>query len=122
MQNPNLTPEQQAVLFNKATEAPFTGKFLNVHTDGTYVCANCGAKLFNSANKFDSDCGWPSFDESVAGAINYTLDESHGMIRTEVTCANCGGHLGHIFDDGPRETTGKRYCINSLALDFTPTT
>ena len=120
MQNPNLTPEQRDVLFNKATEAPFTGKFLNVHQNGTYMCANCGATLFTSTHKYSSDCGWPSFDDSADGAINYTVDESHGMVRTEVTCATCGGHLGHLFNDGPRETTGKRYCINSLALDFTP--
>ena len=120
MQNPNLTPEQRNVLFNKATEAPFTGKFLNVRQNGTYVCANCGATLFKSDNKYDSHCGWPSFDDSVAHAINYTADESHGMVRTEVTCATCGGHLGHVFNDGPKRTTGKRYCINSLALDFTP--
>lgn len=118
MQNPNLSKQQQDVLFNKATELPYTGKFLNTKQDGTYVCANCGARLFSSNNKYDSHCGWPSFDESLAGAITYTIDESHGMVRTEVTCATCGGHLGHVFDDGPRETTGKRYCINSLSLDF----
>lgn len=120
MQNSRLTKQQRDVLFNEATEAPFSGRFLDVKTDGTYICANCGAKLFNSANKYDAHCGWPSFDESLAGAINYTQDTTHGMVRSEVTCAACGGHLGHLFDDGPQQTTGKRYCINSLSLDFAP--
>ena len=117
-QNPHLTKEQKAVLFNKATEAPFTGKFLHVTDAGDYVCANCGAVLFASDAKYDSGCGWPSFDEALPGAVTYTADSSHGMERTEITCSNCGGHLGHVFDDGPRETTGKRYCVNSLSLDF----
>lgn len=120
MDNPNLTDEQRDVLFNKATEAPFSGKYLNEKADGTYVCANCGAKLFSSTTKFDSNCGWPSFDNTLVEAVNYIQDLSHGMTRTEVTCARCGGHLGHVFDDGPKQTTGKRFCINSLSLNFTP--
>jgi peptide-methionine (R)-S-oxide reductase len=117
-QNPHLSKEQKAVLFDKATEAPFTGKLLHVTEAGDYVCANCGAVLFASDAKYDSDCGWPSFDNALPDAVAYTPDNSHGMVRTEITCSNCGGHLGHVFDDGPRETTGKRYCVNSLSLDF----
>lgn len=118
-QNPHLTDEQKAVLFNKATEAPFTGKLLDVTDDGTYVCANCNTQLFDSNAKYDSGCGWPSFDKAIKGSVKYDIDTSHGMTRTEVTCATCGGHLGHAFPDGPVETTGDRYCINSLSLDFT---
>jgi len=117
-QNPNLSREQKAVLFNKATEQPFSGEYVRHHADGTYTCANCGAKLFESNRKFDSECGWPSFDQSIEGAVKYVDDNSHGMRRVEVVCANCGGHLGHIFPDGPRETTGQRFCINSLSLGF----
>lgn len=119
MKNENLTPEQQDVLFNKATEAPFTGALLNNKENGEYTCANCGAVLFESGRKYDSGCGWPSFDEAIAGAVTYTEDNSLGMNRTEITCSNCGGHLGHVFPDGPRETTGQRYCVNSLSLAFT---
>ncbi len=117
--NPHLTQEQEAVLFDKATEAPFTGKLLHVTDDGLFVCANCGAQLFDSSAKYDSGCGWPSFDRAITGAVAYHDDSSHGMVRTEVTCAKCSGHLGHVFPDGPSETTGDRYCINSLSLDFT---
>jgi len=120
MQNPYLSDEQKDVLFNKATEAPYTGKWLSYEEDGTYTCANCGAKLFDSTTKFEAHCGWPSFDKAVVAAVNYSNDTSYGMVRTEVTCANCGGHLGHVFPDGPVETTGQRYCINSLSLDFKP--
>ncbi len=116
--NPSLTPEQRAVLFDKATEAPFSGSLLTVTDDGEYHCANCHALLFDSSDKFESGCGWPSFDRAIKGSVTYTDDDSHGMQRTEVTCAKCGGHLGHVFPDGPSETTGQRYCINSLALDF----
>jgi len=116
--NPNLTAQQRAVLFDKATEAPFSGKYLNHNADGAYTCANCGAKLFESGRKFESHCGWPSFDQSIEGSVEYLEDFSHGMHRVEVVCANCGGNLGHVFPDGPRETTGQRYCINSLALGF----
>lgn len=116
--NPNLTNEQKAVLFDKATEAPFSGTFLHNKDEGVYVCANCNEPLFSSERKYDSDCGWPSFDDAIEGAVIETADTSHGMVRTEITCANCGGHLGHVFEDGPIETTGLRYCINSLSLDF----
>lgn len=119
MKNPDLTSEQQDVLFNKATEKPYSGELLNVTDEGEYTCANCGNKLFDSSAKYDAGCGWPSFDRAVKGSVDYHEDASHGMIRTEVTCANCGGHLGHVFPDGPTETTGTRYCINSLAMNFT---
>ena len=118
MKNKALTPEQQKVLFEGATEAPFSGELLYHKEKGEYTCANCGTVLFDSSRKYDSDCGWPSFDQAVDGAITYTEDTSHGMVRTEITCANCGGHLGHVFPDGPRETTGTRYCVNSLSLAF----
>lgn len=117
-QNPDLTDEQKAVLFERQTEAPFSGSLLHVTDDGTYVCANCGAKLFDSSAKYDSGCGWPSFDRAIPRSVKFDTDRSHGMVRTEVSCANCGGHLGHAFPDGPAETTGDRYCMNSLALDF----
>lgn len=116
--NQKLTSDQEAVLFDKATEAPFTGAFLYNKEDGIYVCANCGSALFTSDRKYDSHCGWPSFDHAIDGAVNEHIDTSHGMTRTEITCSNCGGHLGHVFDDGPIETTGLRYCINSLSLGF----
>lgn len=118
MKNEHLTPEQQNVLFEKATEAPFSGALLYNREQGDYVCANCGSLLFVSDRKYDSDCGWPSFDQAVKGAVHYSEDTSHGMIRTEITCARCGGHLGHVFPDGPKETTGQRYCVNSLSLGF----
>ncbi len=116
--NPELTDEQKAVLFDGATEAPFTGKLLHNKDDGMYTCANCGAALFESGTKFDSGSGWPSFDDAIVGSVVSREDESLGMIRTEITCANCGAHLGHVFPDGPAETTGMRYCVNSLSLDF----
>lgn len=120
MKNPNLSKDQLAVLFDGATEAPFTGALLGNKEEGEYTCANCGAVLFRSVNKYDSGSGWPSFDTAVPGAINTSVDSSHGMERVEITCANCGGHLGHLFNDGPRETTGERYCVNSLSLQFEP--
>jgi peptide-methionine (R)-S-oxide reductase len=114
-----LTPEQYEVLRRAGTERPFTGKYWNAHEDGTYRCAGCGAELFNSDTKFDSGSGWPSFTEpAVAEAVEVRRDLSHGMIRTEVVCRRCGGHLGHVFDDGPADKGGLRYCINSCSLDF----
>lgn len=118
MNNDHLTDGQKAVLHDKATEAPFTGRYLNNKEVGMYKCADCGTQLFSSETKFDSGSGWPSFDDALPGAIKEITDDSHGMIRTEAVCAKCGGHLGHIFEDGPKDTTGVRYCINSLSLDF----
>lgn len=113
-----LTPEQFHVLREKGTEAPFTGKLLYNDKQGTYVCAACGNELFSSNTKFEADCGWPSFYDAIPGSVHFTDDLSHGMARTEVTCANCGGHLGHVFPDAPDQPTGQRFCINSAALQF----
>ncbi len=118
-----LTPEQYQVLRKAGTERAFTGKYVDNHADGTYTCAGCGAELFDSETKFESGSGWPSFTEpKVAEAVDVKRDISHGMIRTEVTCKACGGHLGHVFDDGPRDKGGLRYCMNSCAMEFQPTT
>jgi peptide-methionine (R)-S-oxide reductase len=114
-----LTPEQYHVLREKATEAPFTGKLLNEHEGGDFVCAACGAVVFKSDTKFDSGSGWPSFyDPANTHAVKLIEDNGNGMHRMEVTCANCGSHLGHVFDDAPDQPTGMRFCINSAALDF----
>lgn len=113
-----LTPEQYHVLREKGTEAPFTGAYYNNHEDGMYHCAACDAVLFSSETKFDSGSGWPSFDRPEdTEHVELVEDTSHGMRRTEVLCKQCGGHLGHLFPDGPTET-GARYCINSAALNF----
>ena len=112
-----LTPEQYRVLREQATEAPFTGEYVHENADGTYACVACGNPLFSSDAKFDSGTGWPSFDIALPGAIETHSDTSQGMVRTEITCARCGSHLGHVFDDGPTDT-GKRYCINSVCLDL----
>lgn len=113
-----LSPEEFKVLREAGTERPFTGKY-NMHFDeGVYKCAACDARLFDSEAKFESHCGWPSFDKALSkNTIVEKLDKSHGMTRTEILCANCGSHLGHVFNDGPTET-GLRYCINSVSLDF----
>lgn len=113
-----LTPEEYAVLRQKGTEAPFSGKLLNEKRKGTYMCKVCGQPLFPSTAKFDSGTGWPSFDQALPGAVKLTEDDDHGMHRTEVTCSRCGSHLGHVFDDGPAATTGKRYCMNSVCLEL----
>jgi peptide-methionine (R)-S-oxide reductase len=114
-----LTPEQYRVLREKATEEAFTGKYHDHHEDGVYYCMACGQELFSSDAKFESGTGWPSFDKPMnLEHVELVNDDSHGMHRTEVVCKNCGSHLGHLFDDGPQETTGQRYCINSCSLDF----
>ncbi len=114
-----LTPEQYEVLRLKGTERPFTGKYTTTTENGMYKCAACGAELFKSDAKFDSHCGWPSFYEAIDnGKITEIKDTSHGMTRTEVVCTNCGGHLGHVFEDGP-QPTGLRYCINSISIELT---
>ena len=113
-----LSPEQFRILHQKETELSFTGEFVNKKAEGTYVCAGCGPPIFDSKTKYDSGSGWPSFYQPMEkDAIKEELDKSHGMIRTEVHCSNCGGHLGHLFNDGPSPTK-MRYCINSASLDF----
>lgn len=114
-----LTPEQYDICRLKGTERPFSGALYYNHATGVYQCVACGQALFSSEHKFESGSGWPSFDRPLAaGTVELQEDRSHFMRRTEVVCKNCGAHLGHVFDDGPRETTGQRYCINSVALHF----
>lgn len=118
-----MTPQQYRVLRQKATEAPFSGALLHNNRTGVYVCAGCGAKLFASDHKFDSGSGWPSFYDVAAGdVVRLQEDDSLGLRRVEVLCANCGGHLGHVFNDAPTQPTGMRFCINSCSLDFKPKT
>jgi peptide-methionine (R)-S-oxide reductase len=115
-----LSPEQYQVLRQKGTERPWSGEYVQNHDDGTYKCAACGAVLFTSSTKFESGSGWPSFTEpAVADAVELHEDRSNGMVRTEATCRRCGGHLGHVFDDGP-QPSGQRFCMNSLSLAFEP--
>jgi peptide-methionine (R)-S-oxide reductase len=114
-----LDPDRYQVLRCAATEPPFSGEYVDEKADGAYHCAACGAMLFDSTTKFDSGTGWPSFTEpKVAEAVEIREDRSWGMSRTEVVCRNCGGHLGHVFEDGPRDKGGLRYCMNSCSLDF----
>jgi len=114
----SLTPEQYKVMREHGTEHPFSGKYADCKTNGTYVCAGCGEELFSSTTKFDSGTGWPSYYQAINDtAVEETVDNSHGMSRVEVHCRNCGSHLGHVFPDGP-QPTGLRYCINSVSLDL----
>ena len=116
-----LTPQQYEILRNKGTEPAFTGQYVDMHDNGMYTCAACGNQLFDSGTKFESGSGWPSFyDIAEKGNVILEDDNKFGMHRTEVICAKCGGHLGHVFNDGPKDKTGLRYCINSSALNFKP--
>ena len=114
-----LTPEEYHILREKGTERPFTGKYDKFYEQGVYKCAGCDTELFISAAKYNSECGWPAFYESLPGKIDESSDNSFGMTRVEITCEKCGGHLGHVFNDGP-QPTGLRYCVNSASLDFDP--
>jgi peptide-methionine (R)-S-oxide reductase len=113
-----LTPEQYYILREKGTDRAGLGGYTMHFEKGTYHCAACDLQLFESGSKFESHCGWPSFDDAIDGTVEFVLDKSHGMIRTEIICASCGGHLGHVFNDGPQETTGQRYCVNTTSIKF----
>jgi len=113
-----LSPQEYYVLREKGTDRPGDDGYTKHFEKGTYHCAACDAQLFESGTKYESHCGWPSFDDAIEGSVEYVLDKTHGMIRTEIVCTSCGGHLGHLFDDGPEETTGKRYCVNTTSIRF----
>jgi len=113
-----LSAQEYYVLRQKGTDRPSQDGYTSHFEKGTYHCTACDAQLFKSNSKFESHCGWPSFDDAIKGTVNYVKDATHGMIRTEIICASCDGHLGHIFDDGPKETTGKRYCVNTSSIKF----
>ena len=115
-----LTDRQYYILRQEGTERPFTSDLLDIKKEGTYVCAACNTPLFKSDHKFKSGTGWPSFDREIKGNVGFSTDYNIGMARTEEHCATCGGHLGHVFNDGPKETTGKRHCVNGAALKFVP--
>lgn len=110
-----LSDEAYYILRQQGTERPGSGKYLNLDKQGNYLCAGCGQPIFKAGHQFDAHCGWPSFDQAIEGAVEHRRDMSHGMVRTEIVCSRCGGHLGHVFDDGPTDT-GQRYCINSVAM------
>jgi len=115
-----LTSQEYAVLREAATERPYSSELLDIKGQGVFVCAACGNELYQNEHKFESGTGWPSFDRAIDGGVAYGSDSKLGYQRDEVHCADCGGHLGHVFNDGPRETTGKRHCINGVAMDFKP--
>lgn len=115
-----LTPKEFEILRKAGTERPYSSELLDVKQPGTFVCAGCGNELYKTKHKFESGTGWPSFDRPIEGAVEYGTDSKLGYQRNEVHCADCGGHLGHVFNDGPSETTGKRHCINGIAMDFVP--
>jgi peptide-methionine (R)-S-oxide reductase len=112
-----LSPEEFNILRKKGTEYPYSGKFNDHYEEGTYLCKGCGVPLYLSKSKYDSHCGWPSYDQSIEGALELIPDHSNGMLRTEIVCANCGGHQGHVFNDGPTKT-GLRFCVNSASISF----
>lgn len=113
-----LSAQQYYVLREKGTDRPGDGGYTKHFEKGTYHCAACDAQLFESGTKYESHCGWPSFDDAIKGSVAYVLDKSHGMTRTEIICTSCDGHLGHVFNDGPKETTGQRYCVNTSSIRF----